>query len=213
MKIEKALDDLKTIQETLGNIRNYSVLKNNLKVALKIQIFAFILAVLILIQELYTKASQTSLILSVKDEMVRNVGIWSFIFLAVLIVISSLLLTIKNFKQIETSEYIQKELAYSSFLSFFSDIVIKMLVIIAILIAKQPAWFAPALLCFIADYVMQGRFFHFSYKIGSIVGCLCFIIAGIQIYLDSITIIPLMITFILLSFYSILKIKSEIKDK
>lgn len=77
----------------------------------------------------------------------------------------------------EFSQYVAKNFRYLRSLSLVADLLVKFIVFSLVILAPRPEWITPLLVVFIADYLIQGRFFHFPVKVSLALGLLCLLIA------------------------------------
>ena len=82
----------------------------------------------------------------------------------------------------EISDYVIRNFASFSALSFLSDLSIKFSAIAIAVAAKRPEWVSPLLLLFTADYLFQGRFFSLPFKLSLALGALTTIIGATQLF-------------------------------
>jgi len=85
----------------------------------------------------------------------------------------------------EFSQYVAKNFRYLRSLSLVADLLVKFIVFSLVMLAPRPEWIAPLLSIFVADYLIQGRFFHFPVKVSLGLGLLCIGVAALLYFYPS----------------------------
>lgn len=71
------------------------------------------------------------------------------------------------------SAFVGANFHYLHRLSLVADLVVKFVVLSLLVLGSQPEWIGPVLALFTADYLFQGRFFHFSVRNSLLLGLAC----------------------------------------
>lgn len=110
------------------------------------------------------------------------------------------------------AQYVAKNFRYLRSLSLVADLLVKFIVFSLVMLAPRPEWIAPLLSIFIADYLIQGRFFHFPVKLSLGLGLLCIAVAaGLYFYPSALLIWPLSM-FVLIGTLSVIMLLRARKE-
>jgi hypothetical protein len=85
----------------------------------------------------------------------------------------------------ELSDYLLRNFAPFTALSFFSDLSIKFCAIAMAVAAGRPEWVSPLLLLCSLDYLIQGRFFSLPVKLSVVAGILASVAGATQFFAGS----------------------------
>ena len=78
------------------------------------------------------------------------------------------------------AEYVARNFHYLRNLSFISDLLVKFIPLSLLVLAGQSQWVAPLLSLYIADYLVQGRFFSIPTRMSLVFAVISFIVAASQ---------------------------------
>jgi hypothetical protein len=113
----------------------------------------------------------------------------------------------------EFSGYVAKNFRYLRSLSLVADLLVKFIVFSLVMLAPRPEWIAPLLVVFIADYLIQGRFFHFPVKVSLAMGLGCLLIAAFMYFYPMILLLwPLLLFVVIggLSGFMLIRARREV---
>ena len=77
-------------------------------------------------------------------------------------------------------DYLVRNFQYLRNLSLVSDLLVKFVPLSLVVLAGRPEWVAPLLSLYIADYLVQGRFFTLTTRVSLVFGCASVIAAAAQ---------------------------------
>ncbi len=216
--VQRAIEDLTIIRKAIDSSRSHSertdraLLLSN-RVHLLVISSALLVAFLLLITELTLDGIHTSTFLaSSYDTNIRFAGLLNA---ALFLLIGSGLVYFIAYRAARRSDmslenFIALNFEYLRNMSFLSDLFLKFSFFSAIIIAGKPEWVAPLLCVFIADYLVQGRFFVLPLMSSYALAVISFGIAALQISLKSISVgIPLAL-FCLACIFSLVHLKRNI---
>lgn len=189
--IEQAADDLATIRRAVENVEKandpLSAKAVNQTRAL-IHKVALSVSSLFVVTEISTGNLTTKAILySAQNESVRIDGLSNIaatIFAACVFMYVVIGKASKD-AHLDSDSFIQKYFSYLANYKFVTDLIIKFIVVTFVLIAKRPEWLGPLCSIFVADYLLQSRFFVLPKKISFIAGIVC-LMTGILSFLFNI---------------------------
>lgn len=81
--------------------------------------------------------------------------------------------------------YVSRNFNYLQNLSLFSDVFVRLVMVVLFILAQQPLWVAPVLLLFTGDFLIQGKLFLIPVNVSLIGGLLCIVGAAVQFTLGS----------------------------
>lgn len=82
-------------------------------------------------------------------------------------------------------DYLVRNFQYLRNLSLISDLLTKLIPLSLLIIAGHPEWIAPLLCLYVADYLVQGRFFSMSARVSLLLGVAALAVAVTQYLLHS----------------------------
>ncbi len=219
-QIQKAIEDLNAIRRTIDNVDNRNVTnkqvqRSALKTGLNIQTWALASAGLLTFVELFAGNINTlNLLNSATYENMRIPGLLNCGFALVLIFAAIYFVIFRSAKDADRdfNDYLARNFQYLNNLNFGSDLFLKFVVFSILIFAEKPEWIAPMFLLFIADYLLQGRFFKLPLRAGLTLGVACLLGGLIQFAVGS----PLLVypgtAFCLAGLCSIGYLRHEIKS-
>ena len=80
------------------------------------------------------------------------------------------------------NDYLVRNFQYLRNLSLVSDLLVKFIPLSLVILAGRPDWVAPLLSLYIADYLLQGRFFTLSTRVSLVLGGASVIAAAVQYF-------------------------------
>jgi len=80
------------------------------------------------------------------------------------------------------NDYLVRNFQYLRNLSLVSDLLVKFIPLSLVVLAGRPDWVAPLLSLYIADYLLQGRFFTLSTRVSLVLGGASVIAAAVQYF-------------------------------
>lgn len=186
--LQRAINDLAAIRQAVDRTEGgkYSVHLRSVTVRANILIQAsgLFCALMLTLMELLTgNISAQSLIQSAGDAAFKRMGILNMSMMLVVLAFLFYFIVWRASKRSSMSfnEYVADNFIYMRRLSFMSDLTIKFVATALIIMADKPQWVGPLFLLFIADYLIQGRYFVLPTNIGNYLGVL-FLIGAIVAY-------------------------------
>jgi hypothetical protein len=180
--IDEALGIIREIRGIVGRVQaneNPEQAKRKLKISFLIQTLGCLICLFFTVVEMYSGQWTRELALSVQDPAFRKAGLLSLAAILVTLVAGLYILLLRSARQEELSfnNYLEKNFPKLLTLNFFSDLLVKYSAVSAVVLALHPELIPPLLFIFIADYLLQGRFFILSFPI-SLTAAALMIFAG-----------------------------------
>lgn len=180
--IEQAASDLATIRRAVESVEkgNDPVSKESAnKVSILIHQVALFASGLLLIGELMTGNLMTRVILrsanieSLRIDNLAHIGSSLFVACAFVYVLIG---KITNDSNLDSSSFIARHFSYLTNYKFVTDLVVKFTIVSFIVIAQRPEWLGPVCSVFVADYLLQARFFVIPKTASLLAGVGCLIV-------------------------------------
>jgi len=191
--LQQAIEDLATIRRAVDKARHEDLDATkaaNLAIGTNktLQYLSVGIAIFFLIIELFFNNINTSLMIySQGDLKFQVLGIVNTAI--ILLTLSSILYYVVYKASAESeksfSKYVARNFVYLRNLSFLSDLLIKFSFFAALILAEKPQWVAPVFFLFLADYLIQGRFFTIGTAKSLILAIACIVAAIVQLALSS----------------------------
>ena len=182
-EVDQALTSIKEIRAIINRVQIAAdplQEKRSLGLALVLQLMALTLGLFFWIGEALTRASTLEFARSAIDQDFRTQGLISLAVILGLLVVGLYVIIRFEAKSSEDSinNYLKKNFPTILTLTFFSDLLVKYAAITAVILALKPTLIPPLLLIFLADYLIQGRFFVLPFKL-SIAGAVVLILLAL----------------------------------
>ena len=199
--IQKALDDIAIIKQTLKEKKqenvDYQLNGITLSVNVIIQGGAFVFALLLLIYELISNGTMSTVMMiegTVAELRNFAIGFVGFTLVGLLVPLYFILWRAAKHNGEDMNAYIVRNFIYIKNLSLVSDLLMKFIALSLAILAGKPEWIAPLLAAFTGDYLLQNRFFTLPTKLSSILGIICIAIGFWLFFANIYTLyIPLLI--------------------
>jgi hypothetical protein len=198
--IQQALKDIALIRRVLNqsdrDATDAKLVGVTLDANLILQMTAFIVAFALSVVEIFGGNSMSITLNSGaqnRDLMTFGVGLMGTIIAGLVVVLYFILWRAARHNGEEFGTYVTRNFRYVQNLSLVSDLLMKFATLSLLLLAGKPQWIAPALLAFTGDYLLQGRLFTLSTKLGVALGTICVAGAFAQFLANSaLLVIPLL---------------------
>ncbi|MGZ6398913.1 MAG: hypothetical protein ACXWQ0_15265 [Bdellovibrio sp.] len=186
--IQKAVSDLALIRRAIEisdrNEKRTDSARFTVSANLMIQIFCLFIAVsMITFEMLSDRALSVVMLSSITD---KDLGLWGLTQVAVSLPIIIMCIYFIAFRAARLSkqnfnDYLTTNFQYLRNTSLVSDLFTKFIPLSLLVLAGHSEWVAPILSLYIADYLIQGRYFNLPIRISFILGLLS-VLAGIAQY-------------------------------
>lgn len=147
--------------------------------------------------ELFSSPTVTEMVLITKQEpnlQIYGIGSLAYILFLLVGVLYFILWRAAGTAGVPFETYVRKNFSYLKNMNLLSDLFVKFCFASVLILAQKPEWFAPMLVLFTADYLIQGRFFHLSVKISYLLGIACLIFSFTEFYFQMSSVLwPLLI--------------------
>lgn len=185
--IQSAVGDLATIRRAIEKAggQDSSIPANRIAIdaGLIFQGLCLLVAVALLVFELVSNRDMTEIMmLSTHNEEVGLFGLAQVAMVGLALVVCIYFLAWRAAHHSEQSfdEYLLRNFQYLRNLSLVSDLLVKFIPLSLLVIGGHPEWIAPLLSLYIADYLIQGRFFSFPTRASLVFGIASVIAAAVQ---------------------------------
>jgi hypothetical protein len=211
--LKNSLNDLAFVQRLLKKVegQEFSMPLNKfaIEVSLFFQSFCLVLALLLVWSELATSGQITSsIIIAAKDTELGLLGMNTvLIILFGLVVIFYYLAwraSVSAGRNFNT--YMEVNFKFLKNLSLFSDLIVKFSVFYLLVMAGLTQFVSVLLVIFIADDLIQGRYFNLPLKNSMMAGTLSYLIGFILYYFKIPTVIYPLILFSMMTFFSLMNL-------
>jgi hypothetical protein len=173
---------------------------------------AFASSILFFAESLSRGAGTAQMLLSSSNEALRIYGISMIAigaFLGFAIVFCVLTMAAARADEARVS-FVDRHLKQLSFVSFGSDLLVKLILLLGVLVSLQPQFVAPLLMIFTADYLFQRRLFAFSYETSTLLGLTLLGLAAVLFLNHNPSLVLPLLCFALLSICSTLVTAREL---
>jgi len=163
--VHNAINDLATIRRAIEKAGGNASLPSNriaLDGGLIFQGLCLIIALALLAYEIVSGGEMSQIMMqSVHDQEIGIVGLAQVAVTGVALVMCLYFLVWRGAQHAEQSfnDYVARNFHYLKNLGFVSDLLVKFVPLAALVVAGQSQWVAPLLSLYIADALVQGRFF------------------------------------------------------
>lgn len=180
--IEQAASDLATIRRAVESVEkgNDPISRESAnKISKLIHKVALFASGLLLVGELVTGNLITKVILrsanieSLRIDGLANIG--SSLFVAC-VFIYVLIGKITSDSNLDSDSFIQRHFSYLTNYKFVTDLLVKFIIVSFIIFAQKPEWLGPVCSVFVADYLLQARFFVLPKTASLITGVFCLVV-------------------------------------
>ncbi|MGZ3743345.1 MAG: hypothetical protein ACXVB1_13700 [Pseudobdellovibrionaceae bacterium] len=218
--IQKAVSDLALIRRAIEindrNKKRTAPARFTVSANLMIQTFCLLIAALMIIFEILSdRALSVVMLSSITD---KDLAIWGLAQVAVSLPIIIMCIYFIAFRAARLSkqsfnDYLGTNFQYLRNTSLVSDLFTKFIPLSLLVLAGHSEWVAPILSLYIADYLIQGRYFNLPVRTSFILGLLSVLTGIAQYVLNSAQLIWPLVHFSLISTFSIaylLRVKKNV---
>jgi hypothetical protein len=199
--IQRAVNDLAVIRRAIEKAgdQDTGVPPNALAVdaGLLFQGLCLLIAAALIVYELISSGEMTSIMMiSAHDTEIGLLGLAQVAFVGVTLLMCLYFMVWRASRHSEQSfqDYLVRNFHYLRNLSLVSDLLTKFIPLSLLVLAGRPEWIAPLLCLYVADYLVQGRFFSLSARVSLLLGVVALAIAVSQYLLHSPSLLwPLML--------------------
>ena len=185
--VQEAVSDLALIRRAIEKAggKNPAIPGNRvaLETGLVFQGLCLLIALGLLLYELQSGRQMTQIMmLSTRDPELGFLGLAQVALTGIALVMCLYFLTWRGAHHAEQgfAEYVARNFHYLKNLSFVSDLLVKFIPLSLLVLAGQSQWVAPLLSLYIADYLVQGRFFSIPTRMSLVLAVISFIVAASQ---------------------------------
>ena len=189
--IQSAVNDLATIRRAIDKAggQDPAIPANRiaLEAGLIFQGLCLLIALALLAYELISDRDMTHImLLSGRDAEIGVLGLGQVALVGLTLVMCLYFLAWRGARHADQSfhDYVARNFMYLKNLSLVSDLLVKFIPLSLLVLGGHSEWVAPLLSLYIADYLVQGRFFSFPTRASLVFGVVSFVAAGGQ-YLTS----------------------------
>jgi len=190
--IQSAADDLaiirRAIEKAAGDNPSIPAHITAMDAGFVIQGLCLVIAVCLLAFELISGREMTEIMmLSARDQEIGWLGLAQVALagLALLMCVYFLAWRAAHHSGQSFNDYLVRNFQYLRNLSFVSDLLVKFIPLSFVVLAGRPEWVATLLSLYIADYLLQGRFFTLSTRVSLVLGGASLIAAAVQYFENS----------------------------
>ena len=185
--VQDAVSDLALIRRAIEKAggKNPAIPGNRiaLEAGLIFQGLCLLIALGLLVYELLSGRQMTQIMMmSTHDPELGFLGLGQVALTGIALVMCLYFLTWRGAYHAEQgfAEYVARNFHYLRNLSFISDLLVKFIPLSLLVLAGQSQWVAPLLSLYIADYLVQGRFFSIPTRMSLVFAVISFIVAASQ---------------------------------
>ena len=185
--VQDAVSDLALIRRAIEKAggKNPAIPGNRiaLDAGLIFQGLCLLIALGLLVYELLSGRQMTQIMMmSTHDPELGFLGLGQVALTGIALVMCLYFLTWRGAYHAEQgfAEYVARNFHYLRNLSFISDLLVKFIPLSLLVLAGQSQWVAPLLSLYIADYLVQGRFFSIPTRMSLVFAVISFIVAASQ---------------------------------
>lgn len=190
--IQNAVNDLAVIRRAIEKAGNEDpgVPPNAIAVdaGLLFQGLCLLIAGALIVFELVSSGSMTStMMISAHDTEIGLLGLAQVALVAVTLLMCLYFIVWRASRHSGQSfqDYLVRNFQYLRNLSLVSDLLTKLIPLSLLVLAGHPEWVAPLLSLYVADYLVQGRFFSMSTRVSLVLGVAALAVAVSQYLLHS----------------------------
>ena len=180
--VQDAVSDLALIRRAIEKAggKNPAIPGNRiaLDAGLIFQGLCLLIALGLLVYELLSGRQMTQIMMmSTHDPELGFLGLGQVALTGIALVMCLYFLTWRGAYHAEQgfAEYVARNFHYLRNLSFISDLLVKFIPLSLLVLAGQSQWVAPLLSLYIADYLVQGRFFSIPTRMSLVFAVISFI--------------------------------------
>lgn len=185
--VQNAVSDLATIRRAIEKVggQDPSIPANRIAIdaGLLFQGLCLLIAVALLAFELISDREMTRImLLSVHDQELGLLGLTQVAMTGLTLVMCIYFLAWRAARHSGQgfNDYLARNFQYLKNLSLISDLLVKFIPLSLLVLAGRSEWVAPLLSLYIADYLVQGRFFSFPTRASLVFGVASVIAAAAQ---------------------------------
>ncbi len=190
--IQRAVNDLAVIRRAIEKAgdQDMGVPPNALAVdaGLVVQGLCLLIAAALIVFELISSGEMTSIMMiSARDTEIGLLGLAQVAFVGVTLLMCLYFIVWRASRHSGQSfqDYLARNFQYLRNLSLVSDLLTKLIPLSLLVLAGHPEWVAPLLCLYVADYLVQGRFFSMSTRVSLLLGVAALAVAVSQYLLHS----------------------------
>lgn len=185
--LQGAVSDLATIRRAIDKAggRDPAIPANRIAIeaGLVFQGLCLLIALALLAYELFSDREMTQImLLSAHDTELGFLGLAQVAVTGLALVMCLYFLAWRGARHADQSfnDYVARNFQYLKNLSLVSDLTVKFIPLSLLVLAGHSQWVAPLLSLYIADYLVQGRFFSMPTRASLVFGVASVIAAGAQ---------------------------------
>lgn len=190
--IQKAVNDLAVIRRAIEKAGNQDagVPPNAVAVdaGLLFQGVCLLIAAALIFYELISSGEMTSIMMvSARDTEIGLLGLAQVALVTVTLLMCLYFIVWRASRHSgqDFQDYLVRNFQYLRNLSLVSDLLTKLIPLSLLIVAGHPEWIAPLLCLYVADYLVQGRFFSMSAQVSLLLGVAALAVAVTQYLLHS----------------------------
>lgn len=210
--LNKALEDVLTLKRLINETESIQP-KSNGAMTTKTGRITHIIAITgcvgLIAAEIFSAPTITEVVLLTKQETnLQFYGIASIAYILILLVglLYYIVWRAAGALGLSLEQFVSKNFSYLKNMNLLSDLFVKFCFASALLLAQKPEWFAPMLVLFTADYLIQGRFFYFSVRTSYLLGITCIAFSAIEFYFQMSSVLWPLVIFAGLSLLSLMQL-------
>jgi len=190
--IQNAVNDLAVIRRAIEKTENQDmgVPPNAVAVdaGLLFQGVCLLIAAALIFYELISSGEMTSIMMiSARDTEIGLLGLAQVALVTVTLLMCLYFIVWRASRHSgqDFQDYLVRNFQYLRNLSLVSDLLTKLIPLSLLVLAGHPEWVAPLLCLYVADYLVQGRFFSMSTRVSLLLGVAALAVAVSQYLLHS----------------------------
>jgi len=190
--IQNAVNDLAVIRRAIEKTENQDmgVPPNAVAVdaGLLFQGVCLLIAAALIVYELMSSGEMTSIMMiSARDTEIGLLGLAQVALVTVTLLMCLYFIVWRASRHSgqDFQDYLVRNFQYLRNLSLVSDLLTKLIPLSLLIVAGHPEWIAPLLCLYVADYLVQGRFFSMSTRVSLLLGVAALAVAVSQYLLHS----------------------------
>ena len=136
------------------------------------------------------------------------------IFLALVLLVLAVALAISLRQSLKREgesfdEHLFRSFKYLRRVAFASDVFVKFIALVVVVLAGRADWISPLLIIFTGDYLLQGRFFAFPLKWSLVLGLACMVFGVVYLIFLYGNLLYAFVLFLLLTLFSLRVLQKE----
>lgn len=190
--IQSAVNDLAVIRRAIEKAgdQDTGIPPNAIAVdaGLLFQGLCLLIAAALIVFELVSSGEMTSIMMvSAHDTEIGLLGLAQVAFVGATLLMCLYFIVWRASRHSEQNlqDYLVRNFQYLRNLSLVSDLLTKLIPLSLLVLAGHPEWVAPLLCLYVADYLVQGRFFSMSTRVSLLLGVAALAVAVSQYLLHS----------------------------